>query len=125
MDWEKAAKVFVSGYNYYQNRGTGTHFLDNVADFLSTLNFEKQDDEQKMSGGEDKNKKDHKDEEAPEGTDENLICTICKFNKRNVLLLPCTHTSTCIACTEEIKISDNLCPICRIAIKQAITYYRP
>jgi len=123
MNWGKAIKAAVNGYNYTQNKVSGPEFLNSVADFLSTI--EPTETHDQTSDEEKNNLDNYNDEEAADGTDESLICVICKVNKRNVILQPCTHTSTCIECTKAILSSENqLCPICRAEIKHVLAYYR-
>ena len=66
-----------------------------------------------------------KDIIAEENDSDNLICQICYTNKRNVVILPCNHSSTCIKCTKQICQDTNKCPICRKDITDTIFYFIP
>jgi len=63
------------------------------------------------------------DKVAPEGTDEHLICSICKERLKNTIIQPCNHRATCKSCTKTLKEQDNSCPICRGPIKSMLTYF--
>lgn len=129
MSFDKALNVFIKGYKYSKNQATGTDFLDSMVEFLSdgndnNINHSQSSQCIRRSGNKSKIT-DFKDEEAPQGTPNDLICKICVKNKRNILFLPCTHTVCCIKCTTEIKKNNhNLCPICRESIGEAVHYYR-
>ena len=141
MSLDKALNVFVKGYKYSKNQGSGTDFLDSVVEFLSERNDttananqsqplsaqqgQPQPQPQPQRPQTNQKIEDFKDEEAPPGTPDDLICKICMKNKRNILFLPCTHTVCCIQCTKDIKDNDhNLCPICRKPIVEPVHYYR-
>jgi tetratricopeptide (TPR) repeat protein len=47
---------------------------------------------------------------------DNLSCIACQSNLRNVVFLPCNHSSMCIMCAENENV--NKCPICRIHIQK-------
>lgn len=53
------------------------------------------------------------------------LCCICAFNKRNIVFKPCSHSVTCISCSNRILKSNNKCPLCRNHIKERIFYYTP
>jgi hypothetical protein len=52
-----------------------------------------------------------------------LTCCICTDQQRNIVILPCKHSSTCEDCTEAIQRGNNLCPICRGEIEDMIKYH--
>ena len=51
------------------------------------------------------------------------VCQICTVNKRNVVILPCSHSITCIKCFKAICNSSNKCPVCRTDIKNKVFYF--
>jgi hypothetical protein len=88
-----------------------THTNPNQNPDLSLISFEK-----------------YEDESAPDNAEQSTICVVCLANRRNIVLQPCGHSCTCIACTKGILSSlddSHLCPICKRTITGAIHYYRP
>lgn len=51
-----------------------------------------------------------------DANNDEMICIICFTNKRNIVLLPCGHITTCAMCTNRIK--SFKCPICRKFVTQ-------
>lgn len=54
---------------------------------------------------------------------DDVICMICTENRRNVVLIPCAHSVTCIKCIKSIVSTNNKCPVCRSDIKDKIFYF--
>jgi hypothetical protein len=53
-------------------------------------------------------------------------CVVCQDNDKTVVLLPCRHLCLCIVCYRTIKrmrLSQRLCPICRVKIDDYISVY--
>lgn len=51
---------------------------------------------------------------------DNLLCTVCQDQKRNMIFLPCGHCCCCEKCSVKLK---RKCPICRMAIKHIQPIY--
>lgn len=47
-------------------------------------------------------------------------CTVCVTNKKNVLGLPCAHSSLCLDCVPKIK--SNRCPICNNRVDEWLVF---
>jgi len=147
----RLAKFFIIGYDYYHKRTTGTDFVNNTIKLLvdqqSPLPITNQSSvsmasssgsaisvrSPEIGASSSSNQRPQssipsldrsKDQEAPDGADSNLLCCICQTNYRNVLFMPCTHTSTCVECSQRLVSGTKLCPICRGTIGQAISYHR-
>ena len=67
----------------------------------------------------------HCTENAMNESDDNLqlqvqcVCKLCFSREAEIVLLPCSHISTCKCCTLPL----NKCPICRININQVVKVY--
>ncbi len=61
--------------------------------------------------------------ESPQLDKDNLICCVCTDRQRNIVILPCRHSSTCEECTKAIQRNSNSCPICRGSIGDMIKYH--
>lgn len=64
-----------------------------------------------------------KDIPCKEDDSTELVCKICATNLKNIVLLPCSHSSTCSECTNKLLSSTNKCPICRQDIQNTIFYF--
>lgn len=58
-------------------------------------------------------------------TEVGLACIICCVHIRNILLSPCGHTQTCLACTKRLteRSGGLVCPICKKACTQVHGMY--
>ncbi len=54
---------------------------------------------------------------------EELLCSICISNKKNILFQPCNHLSCCEFCAKDLVTKNGLCPICRIQIINSIKIF--
>lgn len=120
------AKLLISGYSMYKEP---TRI--NTETFFSIFSDLFNNDERKTSDGvnaSDESKTyenilDEKNDNLAEEDDKSdIVCQICTVNRRNVVLVPCNHSVTCIACVKEIEKLDNKCPICRIIIDKKVFY---
>ena len=118
------AKILLTGYIAYQDPSTNNTrlFTQNLSKIFeddiihpssSSSNFTQYSstlDETKDTPSKDD---DHQD----------VVCQVCMCNKRNVVLIPCVHSITCIKCTKELIKGANKCPICNAKIKDSEFYF--
>lgn len=52
-------------------------------------------------------------------TDISLDCSICLFEPKALIFIPCGHYSVCNLC--DIRLSSRICPICRASIIGTVT----
>lgn len=52
------------------------------------------------------------------------LCSICFYNKINILMLPCRHYAICLDCSKQLRVNTNKCPICRIEIKTMVRLFK-
>jgi hypothetical protein len=64
-----------------------------------------------------------KDTLSLDSDDDSIICQICRLNRRNIVIIPCSHSVTCYTCSQKIVKTNNKCPICRSEIKNTIFYF--
>jgi len=50
-------------------------------------------------------------------------CILCETNKKNIVLIPCAHSVSCISCSKKLIQYSNKCPLCRTIIENRIFYY--
>ena len=65
--------------------------------------------------------------EVPEGKDDKIVpneCTVCLENSVDCVLYSCGHLCLCFQCAQNVRKSDNLCPICRESIKDVIKVFK-
>jgi len=62
-----------------------------------------------------------KDEEVQEEDDS---CAICFEGKKEALIAPCGHISTCMNCTNSLKEKNQSCPICRGNIQMIVKAFK-
>ena len=60
-----------------------------------------------------------KTEIADDKIQSDSVCQICYERKRNVILLPCSHSKTCSECCSRI----DHCPFCRTRISDTLFFY--
>ncbi len=52
------------------------------------------------------------------------LCVICQDAVKSVLLLPCRHLCSCMACYSKLVARGNaLCPVCRAPIASSLDVY--
>lgn len=64
-----------------------------------------------------------KDKPCSENDSDDVCCIVCSERKRNVVLIPCSHSVTCIRCVKQISSTTNKCPVCRSEIVDKIFYF--
>lgn len=52
------------------------------------------------------------------------LCSICFYNKINILMLPCRHYAICLDCSKQLRVNTNKCPICRVEIKTMVRLFK-
>lgn len=48
-------------------------------------------------------------------------CCVCLERPKDIVFYPCGHQVACKQCSEMIRNKDNLCPVCRVKIKDAFS----
>ena len=76
----------------------------------------------------DKTKKQNNQEQLANSVSDNRLCTACKENESDTLLMPCNHLCLCAGCLERLKRSRlpsriNYCPVCRARIQEERRVY--
>lgn len=56
------------------------------------------------------------------GLDDNMDCTICFTNPKDVVLLPCRHVNMCHECHSNSNNPVTTCPVCRVEIKSFMRF---
>ncbi len=64
-----------------------------------------------------------KDTLISEGDKDDVVCQICSANRRNIVIIPCAHSVTCIKCIKSLSQHGNKCPVCRAEIKNTVFYF--
>jgi hypothetical protein len=77
----------------------------------------------KMNIHNEKAKKKEMIQNQNENVSEELLCTICLAEKKNILFQPCNHLSCCEICAIDLTTKHGNCPICRIKITNSIKIY--
>ena len=51
------------------------------------------------------------------------LCMLCHINKCELMFLPCTHSTCCISCTEQLSQNSFKCPICNHSVLSVCLLY--
>lgn len=107
-------KLVLCGYAFYKNPTTHS----------SRLFFEMLDEVFSRKEVKDNTYSNVDDESRDTETDvEEQKCIMCETNKKNIVLIPCSHTVGCIGCTKKLIQYTNKCPLCRTMIEDRIFYF--
>lgn len=55
---------------------------------------------------------------------QDITCSICMDNIKNIILLPCRHEATCTHCAHQLLNNKKKCPICRSVINDTFKYFK-
>lgn len=82
------------------------------------------DDLAKMNLHNEKAKsKEMNNQNESQSVSEELLCSICISDKKNILFQPCNHLSCCELCANDLVSKKGFCPICRVEITNTIKIF--
>ena len=55
--------------------------------------------------------------------EEEMLCVVCQYEKKTILLQPCNHLCLCHDCVEPVLADNRICPMCRKHVQQWTKVY--
>ena len=55
--------------------------------------------------------------------EEEMLCVVCQYEKKIILLQPCNHLCLCLDCVEPVLADNRICPMCRKYVRQWTKVY--
>ena len=55
--------------------------------------------------------------------EEEMLCVVCQYEKKIILLQPCNHLCLCHGCVEPVLADNKICPMCRKHVQQWTKVY--